>query len=569
MKINLVTMDYPPQPSYNNYRSKSSVEDADWWREQYRVKDVGRRGFREPPVSERQRNLAGPTSFARDNITTTRRLVEELLDIDYLLSVINTPDDQIPSHFYFRESGKKSSDAIVGDGDNLELMKKKRVIIRKKKNVTMEEFYIWLSTYLQVCLIQTRTLNELWSTDPTTMHPRVSKRMGRDRFRYIWSRMKLLDPVTWTNKLAENFKKLWKPQHKLGQDETMFPYLGSDNPYHAFIPRKPHPNGTKAWGLVDSAEYFYHASLYTKEKETTTETTLRICSELPKLVGGVKPTYIIYLDKLFGSLKTAEQLKLRGFDSVMSCRVDRPGWLFKPLESLVKSGREGEMFARRIFALDLASSHPSHTIAMTALAQKRSTKKGRDGYYLSTAHGGEERVTVTMTLAQGEGQSERVRVRTDKLRADYMKNYGHEDRADRRMMEVAFGHKFGTWQQSVISGMISMALVCNGRVLWNTLHVDNRGGRAFNAFSFYDFLSESLYPVPLPLERYHDIRKAGKRGTCAICYKYGQRKLPVHTYCTGCSTHMHKECFETLHHEYVCEGGFTKLKKKKRNFHEE
>ena len=41
-------------------------------------------------------------------------------------------------------------------------------------------------------------------------------------------------------------------------------------------------------------------------------------------------------------------------------------------------------------------------------------------------------------------------VKTGKLRADYSKNFGHEDRCNRIFQEIAFPYKFSSWEQSIV-----------------------------------------------------------------------------------------------------------------------
>tara|TARA_R110002050_G_C8854713_1_gene506952 strand:+ start:348 stop:1079 length:732 start_codon:yes stop_codon:yes gene_type:complete len=230
------------------------------------------------------------------------------------------------------------------------------------------------------------------------------------------------------------------------------------------------------------------------------------------------------------------------------------------LEERVKKASYSEYFSKRIFGLDLTRPTPEHSVPMTALAQKRCGAKGRDCYYLSTAHSGDDRVIRVMHLAQNDNTQVKTTVKTDKLRADYSKNYGHEDRCDRIIQEIAFPFKFSSWEQSVVSNIINISISCNARALYNTMFRVNSGYKEVNCRDFIQLVSDVI--CPLYLTRTHELKKGKKRLCCVICYRYYEKRYKVCRYCTGCRAPFHEDCFKDFHHEYINSGGNTRLKRK-------
>lgn len=65
----------------------------------------------------------------------------------------------------------------------------------------------------------------------------------------LWLLRPLVDYLNWA------FSYYWKLSEWVSLDEMMIAFKGH-NPFHCFIPRKPHPNGTKMHAICDAVHYF-------------------------------------------------------------------------------------------------------------------------------------------------------------------------------------------------------------------------------------------------------------------------------------------------------------------------
>ncbi|KAL6065495.1 hypothetical protein QOT17_010125 [Balamuthia mandrillaris] len=75
----------------------------------------------------------------------------------------------------------------------------------------------------------------------------------RDRFLVLYRCFRFSDNFVHhlQTTINENTAKAWSPALIAAIDESLCPYMGANNPNHVFIIRKPHPNGTQFWLLVD------------------------------------------------------------------------------------------------------------------------------------------------------------------------------------------------------------------------------------------------------------------------------------------------------------------------------
>ena len=84
-----------------------------------------------------------------------------------------------------------------------------------------------------------------------------------------WDPLYLLRPLITTANFT--FRRYWRLSTYVSLDEMMLSFRGS-NPFHRYIPRKPHPNGFKLHAICDAKMYFCVAFLVDDNISRTVET---------------------------------------------------------------------------------------------------------------------------------------------------------------------------------------------------------------------------------------------------------------------------------------------------------
>ena len=156
----------------------------------------------------------------------------------------------------------------------------------------------------------------------------------------------------------ETSQELWNCSVFISSDESMVAHQGRNNPHHLFIKGKPHPNGVKFYTAADSFKYLWKIILHKRTEDDKRPIDDPIMMRngkpawsrgdpapklpVPDIVGQMgadfPPGHHFVLDQYYGSVNGALALLELGHHATMSCRADRPSYLFsqnlsrKPLE---------------------------------------------------------------------------------------------------------------------------------------------------------------------------------------------------------------------------------------------
>jgi hypothetical protein len=349
---------------------------------------------------------------------------------------------------------------------------------------------------------------------------------------YIWKEIMqcITGEIDKLAKLAEDtWKKYWIPFRNIAIDEMMIPFKGRCNPHHIFIPRKPHPNGIKVWGLADSKNFVYTFSIckrttneenydpsFAREnppmqreavpKEPVTETVKKLVDKLPG------PGYIVHADSYFGCLEMLEMLVAKDHGAVLACRADRPAFIFK--EYLQEKMNSSNVSA--------GENNCKYTVAHGTVSVTRKNATGESvvsdvpfaAYWislddsspagqalLSTEHGNPYIGYSVVEDSQREGaddDGEIVQVKRiiPAIRKDYLTLSRFIDQANDLLVGQQ-GRTHGTtrWKTATILWLLKL-IVSNARIIWNSIQEDEKNTRSLT--DFMADLAEQLHPLEEP-----------------------------------------------------------------------
>ena len=190
--------------------------------------------------------------------------------------------------------------------------------------------------------------------------------------------------------------------------------------------------------------YLFSFSLYERngEKEMVEITVDRMLDSLDS-----REEHHVIVDSYFGGLPTLKKIVEHGFHGLMSCRKDRPSFLFAnylhdglDIEGEWKTAR-GRIEGRE------GREQPFLAIAF---------QSARSVNFLSTMHGSEEKIEVEEEIQEVNQEEERCTTRkvvwtVPKVRHDYLLNMNFVDKLDREVLLYLFNHKKSRWEYSVFS----------------------------------------------------------------------------------------------------------------------
>ena len=137
-----------------------------------------------------------------------------------------------------------------------------------KPLLTVLELAVWIGIQLKMMMFWCGAQDDYWYDQGCFD---AKKLMSRNRFYWIKENLHfndksqrppkghpehsifLIKPLVDT--VNATFRKYWKLSSYVSLDEMMISFKGN-NPFHRYIPRKPHPNGTKLHAICDAVHYF-------------------------------------------------------------------------------------------------------------------------------------------------------------------------------------------------------------------------------------------------------------------------------------------------------------------------
>jgi Transposase IS4 len=188
---------------------------------------------------------------------------------------------------------------------------------------------------------------DLWATDTVcgTTHHYAINAFTRDRAQLLYRCLRCTEAEVERiqDLLNRAVGDAWEFGNIFTVDESMNPYKGRNNPHHVFIPRKPHPNGTKSWVIADLSGCLCRVAMFKRSSEDAEGKRSAVDPEqadatLDRMKAGiVRLGDAVTADGYFSGIKPAARMALGGGHFSLSSRADRPKELFQHLEP-----REGE-----------------------------------------------------------------------------------------------------------------------------------------------------------------------------------------------------------------------------------
>lgn len=417
---------------------------------------------------------------------------------------------------------------------------------RKRSYMTFTdrgEIMIVLGSTLIMGYNQLPSFSDYWSLKPSLGNPVIKAAIGRDRCKFLLSKLYFTDPEKPPNAsktyyleevlncLKTTFKKYREDSHVQSIDESMTKFKGRSS-LKQYMPMKPVKRGIKMWVRADSRTgYAYDMNIYVGRESNprqNQEFTLgeNVIRTLTSTI--TNPDTTICFDRFFTSVTLMDTLE---FPCVGTCNAARrnmpkicPGKKFKQGEmAFVENGRG--------------------TIAV----RWQDTK---DVILMSNFHG-PEITEVRRKLKTGAV----VPVPAPEIVAFYRHAMGGVDRNDRMVGEHEFERKSTKWWKKVFYRLLKMAIV-NSWVIYRE--------KVNRKCSMKNFLIDlSLEMMEYGKQNTHKKQRSNKescpRGLQAHlpvqvdkrkrCVSCTQKKKDTRTYtmCMACQRYLCKNCFAAWH----------------------
>jgi hypothetical protein len=153
-----------------------------------------------------------------------------------------------------------------------------------------------------------------------------------------------LDILKLSRLLATQWRLTWRPDNTMVVDESIYEFLG-ESPCHAYIPRKPHPNGLLSYGLSGYTSVLRLPMLLDVEpwiagnkltpRNNGKALVARAQASHPDIA------FHIVMDSAFGSFSDVSEYHSKGVLVTMSMMDNKKPWLWSLLKWVcpLESGR--------------------------------------------------------------------------------------------------------------------------------------------------------------------------------------------------------------------------------------
>ena len=268
--------------------------------------------------------------------------------------------------------------------------------------------------------------------------------------------------------LRTTFARYWKMSEIMALDEQMVMFKGR-NPFHRFIPRKPHPNGTKVHTLCDSAMYYCVALVV----DTTVSRSIPdVVNELFECAG-VMAGQTIITDRFYTCTPLVALCCKRGVGFIGSTMKNR--FLAKrTLSGWTKA--EAKLLPRGTYEV---ATNRERTIANIIWKDK--------GIVRLTATAGS---SIRVRLTRGERGRSKFKVHAPHAAEIFDDNFHGCDRDGQlkaRPYSLCLSFRAMKWPTKLFLGLVDMAMV-NAWILWRELHPRDHKKHAW----FYDTVANEL-----------------------------------------------------------------------------
>lgn len=189
-----------------------------------------------------------------------------------------------------------------------------------------------------------------------------------------------------------------------------------------------------------------------EEKEKVEETVSKM---IKYLHSQTKEEHHIVIDSYFGGIPSLQRIVNEGFHAVMSCRKDRPGWIFEELHQTLNN--LGDFSA----ASGSIETEEGERVAFSAI----SFKSSRNCNFLTTINGShtlveaEEEIDELNEKDDEERRRKKVTWMVPEARREYLENMNFVDLLDREVMLYMSSHRKARWEHTVFFWILKAMLV--------------------------------------------------------------------------------------------------------------
>jgi hypothetical protein len=375
--------------------------------------------------------------------------------------------------------------------------------------------FIWLRFYMGI--VDMPQLKMYWEKDGMFGNKFIRRKISRDRFLMI-QRSLSFDLDILEQFIIRSCQVYWIPAQRVDLDEAIAPFRGRYQ-WRVRIIGKPKTTGLKYFTLTDEEHFIYAFRRYAGQHMSVAETVAEFLQKLPH------SGHILYADKWFGGLESANAALSRGHHCTFSCMKTRPAQLWTRLHDQL---RDSDLAVERII-------DPQITVMTWVDRGKGQPKKVN---LLSSRYGVEEASLMVTPKDDGE--------QLPKLVADYRTGKSFGDVANASIAEYSFRRRQRKWPQAGLTFLLHAAMH-NAWVLYK-----NHTG---STDELLDFERSCLnHKLPLPENQRHSspihlVARSSLRRYCVHCYAQTQIRSTTPYICQTCDVALHPDCFVNYHEE--------------------
>ena len=267
--------------------------------------------------------------------------------------------------------------------------------------------------------------------------------------------------------------------------------------------------------------------------ESTVETVMQTIRNLPG------KGYQIYADSYFGSFELIERLAEEGHAGTVTCRRDRPSWIFTDFLDHHESQLQAHgNFVKATGLIHKADGSDVHFTAWIIKA-KRTMR------LISTAHNSETVQTEEESRVSG-GRSVRITCTIPRARQDYKLNGGFVDRANQGLMTGRYRHRLYRWRIALLLWFLKL-VVHNAYVLYKAIQ-----GERMSESQFIAELARQLSPIePISDDmKMHSLSHLTKEEHCKVCFWMRGIRSSTPYFCEECGAAIHPSHTELEHSQF-------------------
>jgi hypothetical protein len=416
-------------------------------------------------------------------------------------------------------------------------------------DVTVKELLVWVALHLKMMRAWHGQQDQYWTPNGAFD---AKQYMPRGRFYWIKSHLHfankdeqpdsddklfLLRPLL--DMFNKTFREHWRPSAFVSLDEMMMPFKGR-NPFHFYIPRKPHANGCKLHAICCARGYFCVAFLFDDKGGFTIAEIARALFAM-----AVRAGMTVITDRYYTCTDLVRFCIARNVGLVGSTRSNR--WLAKNKVSGRWTGAAGKKKARGTYE---SFTNGDGTVCCAIWKDKG---------------------VVRLTMTAGDNTRAKVWRRTRGAKPGwvtcprgalvYDKYFHGVDRNDQlrsSLYGLALHFKAQKWTVKMFFGLLDVVL-SNAWILWRTIHPKDTKKHAdwlarlaeellaWNPCGDPVYRERKSTPAPVTPLRQHPVRctiregpdtpRSGRRvlGLCRLCLKVAKRRKRVTTGCAICA----------------------------------